>query len=55
MTEDKLYKVIKQALEDSYLSTDSASNSTIEEYLSYIGQDLEKILKILQKKENQND
>lgn len=53
MTEDKLYKVITKAIEDCYLTPDS--NHTIEEYLSYIGQDLEKILKILQKKENQND
>ncbi len=54
MTEDKLYKVIKQAIEDSYIPT-PYSNDTIEQYLSYIGQDLEKILEILQKKENQND
>jgi hypothetical protein len=31
MTEDKLYKIIKEAIEDSYIPT--SDNSTIEQYL----------------------
>jgi hypothetical protein len=50
MTEDKLYKVIKQAIEDSYI--DTSNNSTIEEYLHSIDWLLENILQILEKKEN---
>jgi hypothetical protein len=51
MTEDKLYKIIKKAIEDSYINTDAPSNSTIEEYLHSIDWLLEKILEILEKNE----